>query len=350
MKRYITKDMMQMQTRYYIAANSKTERGGIYGYSSRSEPTFFEPLPGVSYLAFSPDRKLLYTTSKGDLNYAGIYRIREDGSLEYLDRRDTHGQSACHITTDPAGEFLYCANYRTGTFNEFHLKDGLFQGESSERYFEMQGKLGPNPDRQEHAHAHCTVFTPDGKYLCIVDLGLDEVQLFAFTPGKGIQEKPVFRYRSINPGAGPRHLLFSPDGKTAWLANEVDNTVSVLSYRDGTLTHRNTISTLPPDFKDYSKASAIRLSPDGKFLCVSNRGYDSFACYEVDAAGDLKLHCIVPSNGVSPRDVNFLPGGTEFVCCNETPGSVTFFQYQNGEFVPEKRQFDLPGALCCLPV
>ena len=339
-----------MQTQYYIAANSQTERGGIYGYSAGSEQTFFEPLQGVSYLAFSPDRKLLYTTSKGDLNYVSVYRIREDGSLQYLDRRDTHALSSCHITTDPAGDFLYCANYRSGSFNEFRLKDGLFQGPDSERYFETQGKLGPNPTRQEHAHAHCTVFTPDGKYLCIVDLGLDEVQLFAFTPGKGICGTPAFHYHSVNPGAGPRHLLFSPDGKTAWLANEVDNTVSVLTYQDGTLTHRNTLSTLPADFKDYSKASAIRLSPDGKFLCVSNRGYDSFACFEVNAAGDLKLHCIVPSNGVSPRDVNFLPGGAEFVCCNETPGSVTFFRYCNGEFVPEQRQFDLPGALCCLPV
>jgi len=338
-----------MQTQYYIAANSQEERGGIYGYSADSVQTFFEPIAGVNYLVFSPDRKLLYTTSKGDQCYVSIYRIREDFSLEYLDRRPTHGESSCHLTTDPAGEFLYCANYRSGTFNEFRLKDGLFQDADCKQYIEMQGKLGPNPQRQEHAHAHCTVFTPDGKYLCIVDLGLDEVQLFAFTPGKGIDPVPAFHYHSVNPGAGPRHLLFSPDGKTAWLANEVDNTVSVLTYRDGTLTHRNTLSTLPPDFKDYSKASAIRLSPDGKFLCVSNRGYDSFACFEADMAGDLKLHCIVPSNGVSPRDINFLPGGTEFVCCNETPGSVTYFRYREGNFTLEERQYDLPGALCCLP-
>lgn len=338
-----------MKTVYYIAANSQTGRGGIYGYGADSVQTFFEPVHGVNYLIFSPDRKLLYATSKDDVWYVNVYSIGEDGSLKFLDRRPTHAESSCHIAADPAGEFLYCANYRSGSFNEFRLKDGLFQGPDSERYFEMQGKLGPNPDRQEHAHAHCTVFTPDGKYLCIVDLGLDEVQLFAFTPGKGICGTPAFHYHSANPGAGPRHLLFSPDGKTAWLANEVDNTVSILSYRDGTLTHRNTLSTLPPDFKDYSKASAIRLSPDGKFLCVSNRGYDSFACYRTAADGSLTLHCIVPSNGVSPRDVNFLPGGTEFVCCNETPGSVTFFRYCDGKFTPEERQFDLPGALCCLP-
>lgn len=336
-----------MKTDYYIAANSQDERGGIYGYAGdEAEQTFFEPLHGASYLAFSPDRKLLYSVSKGEENFATVYRIREDGSLEFLDRRSTHGKASCHLTTDPAGDFLYCANYTSGTFNEFRLKDGLFQGPDSERYFEMKGKLGPNPSRQEHAHAHCTVFTPDGKYLSVVDLGLDEVQLFAFTPGKGIDPEPVFRYRSVNPGAGPRHLLYSPDGRTAWLANEVDNTVSVLDYRDGTLTHRATLSTLPPDFKEYSKASAIRMSPDGRFVCVSNRGYDSFACYAADAAGNLSLRAIVPSNGVSPRDINFLPGGRVFACCNETSNSVTFFRYENGDFTPLARKLDLPGVLC----
>ena len=339
-----------MKTAYYIAANSQTDRGGIYGYTADSEPVFFEPLREASYLAFSPDRKLLYSVSKGEENFASVYRIREDGSLELLGRRSTHGLASCHLTTDPAGEFLYCANYTSGSFNEFRLKDGLFGGPESERYFETHGTLGPNTARQEHSHAHCTVFTPDGQYLCIVDLGVDEVQLYAFTPGKGIEPEPVFRYHSVNPGAGPRHLLFSPDGRTAWLANELDNTVSVLDYRNGELKHRATLSTLPADFREYSKVAAVRLSPDGRFLCVSNRGHDSFACYAVAPDGGLDLREIVPSAGVSPRDINFLPGGAEFVCCNETSDSVTFFRYQAGKFTQEERKFDLPGVLCCLPV
>ena len=339
-----------MRTAYYIAANSPEENGGIYGFSADSVQTFFEPLREVSYLAFSPDRKRLYAVSKGEKNCAEIYRIGENGSLQFLDQRPTYAESSCHLTTDPAGEFLYCANYKSGSFNEFHLKNGLFQGPDSEKYIETRGELGPNSERQEHAHAHCTVFTPDGKYLCIVDLGLDEVQLFPFTPGKGVKETPSFRYRSIHPGAGPRHLLFAPGGKTGWLVNELDNTISVLTYRDGTLTHRETLSTLPKQFTGFSKAAAIRLAPDGQYLCISNRGHDSFACCKVSADGGLELHDIVPSGGSSPRDLNFLPGGRELVCCNEFSNSVTFFQYRSGKFIPEDRKLELPGALCCLPV
>lgn len=97
------------------------------------------------------------------------------------------------------------------------------------------------------------------------DLGLDEVLLFRFTPEKGIENTPVFRYRGIA-GSGPRHILFSPDGRHAWLANEVDNTVSVLEYADGTLKHVSTLSTLPEGlkFEGETKVAALRLPPNGK--------------------------------------------------------------------------------------
>ena len=338
-----------MFTQYYTAANTQEENGGIYGYDRNSEQTFFEPLRGASYLAFSPDKTLLYAVSRNSSDcLASVYQIREDGSLILRDQRATHGKATCHLTTDPSGRFLYCANYLTGNFNEFRLKNGLFQGPESERMITLHGKLGPNPDRQTSSHAHCTVFTPDGKYLCVVDLGLDEVQLFPFSRETGVTETPSFRYRSERPGAGPRHLLFSPDGTTAWLANEVDNTVSVLHYENGTLTHRQTLSTLPEDFTEKNTVAAVRLSADGNFLCVSNRGHNSFACYRVDDQNGLTLHDIIPCGGAGPRDVNFLPDEKTFACCNENSHDVTYFQYNqlDGSFTPLSLKQLLPGPLC----
>lgn len=338
-----------MNTRCYVLARSQDERGGIYGYGDGPEQVFFEPLLGASYAAFSPDGGKFYTVFKeGETNRTAAYRVRGDGSLEFLDRRETRGASSCHLTTDSAGNFLYCANYLTGDFIEFRLRDGLYQ--DAGRLIALTGEPGPNPVRQDHAHTHCTVFTPDGQYLCVVDLGLDEVQLFAFDPDRGIADTPSFRYRSVNPGAGPRHILFAPDGRSAWLVNEVDSTVSVLAYRSGTLTHRTTLPTLPENFTGGNTAAALRLSPDGRYLCVSNRGHDSFACYRVDAGGGLALHAIIPSHGRGPRDVNFLPGG-EFVCCNEQSGTATFFRYEAaaGSFRRLNREFALPGPLCVLP-
>ena len=101
---------MKTRTAYYIAANSETELGGIYGFGIDLDQICFEPQKRSSYLAFSPNRELLYSVSKADVNYASVYRIRENESLEFLDRRPTLALASCHLTTDPAGNFLYCAN------------------------------------------------------------------------------------------------------------------------------------------------------------------------------------------------------------------------------------------------
>ena len=342
-----------MLTSFYIGACSQNENGGIYGYDRNCRQTFFEPLRGVSYLAFSNDKTLLYAVCADDgINKAVIYQIREDGSIYYLDARETLGKSTCHLTVDPDNKFLYCASYRTGTINEFRLENGLFAEPGPGRIIETTGSVGPQEDRQDRSHAHCTVFTPDQKYLCVVDLGVDEVQLFPFTRGVGIPEEPSFRYHSPVPGAGPRHLLFAPDGKIAWLANELNNTVSSLRYEAGTLTHIQTWSTIPEDFTAFTKVAAVRLSHNGRHLCVSNRGHDSIACYYVRDNGGLSLYDIVSSEGISPRDINFLPDSKTSVACNETSDTVQFFQYNqvDGKLTFKHETEAMPGPLCALIV
>ncbi len=338
-----------MRISFYTAARSQEGDGGIYGFDSDSKRIYFEPLKGVTYLAYSPDRAILYAVFReGTCNKVIAYHRAKDGSLSPVNRAETHGGSSCHITTDPAGQFLYCANYLTGDFNEFRLENGVFG--KQQRLISYPGVPGPNRSRQEHAHAHCTVFTPDGKFLCVVDLGLDEVLLYPFTPGAGIAAEPSFRYRSANPGAGPRHILFSPDGRTAWLANEVDNTVSILRCTPGRLEHLFTLSTLPEDFTGSNTVAAIRLSPNGKHLCVSNRGHNSFACYAVSPDGLLKLHSIVSVNGAGPRDINFLPGGKALASCNEGTNNVTFFRYnpETGAFTLLPQVEPMPDPLCVI--
>lgn len=340
---------------FYIAARSQEKNGGIYGYGQDDDHScgqvFFTPLKGVSYLAYSPKRRYLYAVYKeGTANKVASYDLSDDSTLVFMNNVETHGESSCHITTDPACRYLYCANYTSGNLNEFRLANGSFTGEG--RMITYSGKLGPNRRRQEHTHAHCVRFTPDYNYLCLVDLGLDEVLLFRFTPEKGIENTPAFRYRGIA-GSGPRHILFSPDGRHAWLANEVDNTVSVLEYADGTLEHVSTLSTLPESlkFEGETKVAALRLSPNGKHLLVSNRGYDSIACYHVAPDASLTLYDIVDSYGSGPRDINFLPCGCMVAACNELSGNVTFFRYD-----PDSGKLTyllgedvrIPGPLCVI--
>ena len=121
---------------FYIAARSQEKNGGIYGYGQDDghscEQVFFTPLKGVSYLAYSPKRRYLYAVYKeGTANKVASYDLSDDSTLVFMNSVETHGESSCHITTDPACRYLYCANYTSGYVNEFKLENGSFTGEGA---------------------------------------------------------------------------------------------------------------------------------------------------------------------------------------------------------------------------
>lgn len=347
-----------MEKYFYCAANAPKEDGGciqIFSCCPDKENTLGEmidcvPAERPSYMAFSRNRKFFYMVgaNKDKSGYAAVYAVEEGGkSLRFLAQAPTKGVSSCHLTTSMDDEFLYCANYVTGTCTEFKLKDGIFDGEG--RLIEDKGELGPSKPRQEHAHAHCSIFTPDGKYLCIVDLGLDSIFLYPYTAGKGIEEKAAFEYKEI-PGEGPRHLVFAQDGVHAYVLNELGNTVSTLVYKEGKLERTGNISTIPADFKRFSKASAIRFSPDEKYLFATNRGHESFARFEILADYSLLLKEIIPSCGASPRDMNFLPCGKMIGVCHEFTSQTVFFPYdgEKGEVGALQSAVSCRGSLCLI--
>jgi len=160
-----------------------------------------------------------------------------------------------------------------------------------------------------------------------------------------VENPTVFK---VEPGgSGPRHVIFNRAGNTAYLLNEIGNTVCVLDFDGSNFACRQIINTLPEDFTDYSKASAIRLSPDEQFLFASNRGYDSTAVFRILDDGSLELVEIVPSYGVSPRDVNFLPDGKHFVMANEFSDNVTLYEFDpvSGQLTYMESQENLPRPL-----
>ncbi len=321
---------MNRSDSFYVVSMSRNADGGIYRYALNQEglspePLEFTPVQDANYLCFSPDGKYLYSTCRfGEGGGVAAFRIEEDDSLSFLNSADAHGLSSCHVTCDTSGKFLYCANYRSGNFAEFALgEDGSI--ERMTQLIHHDDPVGPNRNRQDGPHTHCTELTPDGKYLCVVDLGIDAVKVYPLDPEKGVINEP-FTCRTA-PGDGPRHILFDRSGSIAYLINELGNSVTSLSYRDGTLKQIRTVTTLPRNCTAATKAAAIRFSPDGRFLFASNRGYDSIACYRIKGEGDFELYDIVPSFGSSPRDINFLPGGSLFAAANEFSDSVTFFDY-----------------------
>ena len=336
---------------FYIAAMSETPEGGIYQYrlnaQGKPEQLSFAPLAGANYMAFSADRRTLYSTAntRQDGGAAAALRVREDGSLTLLNQIPGDGVSCCYIIPSPGGKYLYCANYMNSRVTEFSLNpDGSLK--ARERVIAYQGH-GPHP-RQTVPHPHFVNFTPDGRFLAVIDLGLDAVTLYELDGDGRIQTESARVFKVEPGGSGPRHWVFNRQGNIAYLCNEVGNTTAVLDYAEGCLRQKQILSTLPPGCTAETKAAAIRLSPDERFLYVSNRGFDSVAVYRVDPAdGTLTLLEIVPSEGSSPRDIAFLPDGRHFACANEFSDRVAFFDFdpESGRITPNGCSVTLPRPL-----
>src|SRR5262249_29248295 len=128
-------------------------------------------------------------------------------------------------------------------------------------------------------------------------------------------------------GAGPRHLTFRPSGKHVYVINELLNSVTVFAYDSatGTLTEKQTISTLPDDFKGTSHCADVKVTPDGRYLYGTNRGHDSIAAYKVGEDGRLSLIAIEPSLGKGPQNLAITPDGQWLLCANMPGNNVAVF-------------------------
>lgn len=235
------------------------------------------------------------------------FEILADGSLKQLGSvQPVHGTVAAHILAHKGN--VYTANYLTGTTTRLPGKILAHNGSSA------------HPTRQNCSHPHCLTLTPDGRFLCINDLGTDCVYVCT------LDLEEVSRVQ-VPAGSGPRHLVFSPDGKFAYGSNELNSTVSVFSYSDGELTHLALHSTLPEDYTGESTGSAIRLSPDGKTLYVSNRGHDSVCIFDVDGEA-LTGKRFLTAGGASPREMTLV--GDFLLCGNENSATITVTNLKTG--------------------
>jgi len=316
----------------YIA--SCHEEGGIYYYQLQSDGNMtlqsFSSLKSPMYMAI--DKKKLYAISRKPFDNRNesavfIYDILNDNTLSPTGSSfSTLGEVACHISVQD--EDIYCANYISGSVVKLPDKLVVHKGSSI------------NKARQEAAHTHQVVFTPDYKYVCAVDLGMDKILIYDrnlnYISSAGVPE-----------GHGARHLVFSPCGKYAFCVNELLSTVTVFSYTSGHLYELETYHALPKDFKGESTAAAIRISNCGRFLYVSNRGHNSITTFSV-SNGKLTLIRHTDCGGVTPRDFNLTPDNQFLVCTNQDSNNVTCFSMENGIIKNLVHEETVKNPLCVI--
>ncbi|MBV6822908.1 lactonase family protein [Pseudomonas sp. PD9R] len=184
-----------------------------------------------------------------------------------------------------------------------------------------------NPERQMSAHVHSTVSSPDGNYVFSNDLGADKVFVYRFDP-KANPDLPLTPatppFVQLPPGSGPRHLLFSADGKHAWLTMEMSAQVAVFDYRDGKLEQTQMVDLAAGQPVSDKAGAALHASTDGKFLYVSNRGTaNQLLVFAIEpATGHLKELQRRAVEGDHPREFSLDPSGKFVLIANQKSNQI----------------------------
>jgi len=348
---------------YNLLVGTYTDGGsdGLYVYRFDSGAGSVTPVASAktenpSYLVPSQDGRTVYAVNElpGDKGPAsrrgGISAFGFDaktGALTFLNRVSSEGNDPCYLSLSPDGRYLVAANYSVasdpgGSFAVFPLAaDGRVGAAVQTVHHEGRG---PVKGRQDGAHVHSTVFSPDGKELFVQDLGADRIFAYRYAPEGGHR---IFTHVAahdvpVQAGSGPRHLVFSVDGRFAYVTTELNASVGVYGYHDGRLTPIETVPMSDPGFKGKVGGAALHLSPDGRFLYASNRGdANEIVIYAVDAgSGRLTLVGRQSSLGRTPREFLIDPSGRWLIVGNQD--SDDFFVFRRdpatGKLDPDARK------------
>jgi 6-phosphogluconolactonase len=250
---------------------------------------------------------------------------RGNGKLTPLNQVSSHGAGPCYITLDKNGNFVLVANYDSGTVATFPVQADGKLGEAAS-VIQHSGH-GSDPERQEAPHAHEIELSPDNRFAVAADLGLDKLLVYKFDATSGKLQANDPAYAELDPGSGPRHFAFTPDGKFAYVLAEMKSTVTAFSYdsQTGALHKMQTISSLPPGFKGHNDAAELVVSPSGKFVYASNRGSDTIAVFSVASDGKLASVEYAPTQGKTPRGFRIDPSGSYLFAANQESNNVVIF-------------------------
>lgn len=311
------------------------EREGIYRATldtksgALDQPMLAAEIGSPEFLAMRPDGKRLYTACELADKKPGVaaFEISDDKrTLRFVNSEPTGDGGACHVATDRSGRYLFSAQYGTGTVAVFPLaKDGHILPRSE--LVRHTGK-GPNQDRQEGPHPHWVGTDPENRFLFVPDLGSDRVVIYEIDFENG-KLKP-HGFGSCPAGSGPRHLVFHPNGKYAYVVNELQISVTAFEYdaKAGALKAIQTIESLPKELREGEcTAAEICMHPSGEFLYASTRGHDSISAFRIDpATGRLTFVEREAIRGSHPRSFNIDPKGEWLLAAGRNSNTISVFR------------------------
>ncbi|NWC94396.1 lactonase family protein [Pseudomonas sp. IPO3778] len=344
----------------YVGSRTSKERNArgvgitVYAYAPDTGAcTLVQTLDSLvnpSFLALNPDQTRLYCVH-GDQSEVSSFAIDPaSGALQKLNTVSAPGKNPVHLSVDPTHQFLAVAYYEAGSFALFPILEGGSLGEVGHMEV-LQGEPGPHKVEQRSSHPHMIPFAPSGRFVVIPDKGLDSIFVYRVQDNNGTLGATEISRVKARDGAGPRHVVFAPSGKHAYVVNELDSSVTGYAYdaQKGVLTPQEILSTVPSRFTGNNRAAAIVIAPSGKYLYISNRGHDSVATFALAPTGEFSATVHTPSQGRKPRFMNLTPDGSRLYVANEETDTIVAFDVdQNTGALTANGQMIKTGSPVCM--
>ena len=335
---------------------------GIYVYRMDPDSGALESVTKISgvvnpsFLAIHPNGSYLYAVNELR-TYAGqpggavsAFAINpQTGGLKFLNKQYSNGADPCHVCLDATGKYVLVSNYSSGSLAVYPVKPDGRLGDVSD-IVQHHGK-SIDPQRQEGPHAHSVTIDPTNRYAFVADLGMDKVMIYRLDLVHGRLVHNAIAWVPVKGGAGPRHMEFHPNGRFAYLINELDATIIAFAYESdpGTLRELQTVPTLPQDYSGFNGCADIHITPAGKFLYGSNRGHDSLVIYAVDEySGALTFVGHEPTQGKTPRNFAIDPSGTFLLVANQDSSNIVTYKIdpQTGKLQATGQITQVPTPVC----
>jgi 6-phosphogluconolactonase len=305
-----------------------------------------------TFLAIHPGHKFLYAVGEMPNGPGAIRAFAIDsqtGKLALLNEQSSGGTGPCFVSVDKAGKNALAANYGSGSVAVLPIgDDGKLAAPTSQ--IQHVGS-GPNKKRQTGPHAHSINLDPTQQFAFAADLGCDKLFIYRFDGTKGTLTANDPAFATVAPGSGPRHLAFHPNGKFAYVINEMGNTISAFSYDStrGALSEIQAVPTLAPRFTGENTGAEVQVHPSGKFLYGSNRGENDLVIYSIDSeTGKLKLVGHQSTAGAIPRNFAIDPTGEFLIAANQNSNSLVLFRIEpnTGRLWERQKVENVPVPIC----
>jgi 6-phosphogluconolactonase len=316
--------------------NWSKDSAGIFVYEldtvagTLHKVTDYTGISNPSYLTVSSSGKYIYACTESKTPNAGSvssFKFNyKDKSLRFINSQPSNGENPVYLDVSQDGMFLIEANYTESSFSIYPLSpDGSIY--FTARHLQFTEGSHVNATRQDTSHVHAVVFSPDGKFIFLTDLGADKIRVYRFEDSSELLFPISPSFLTTYPGSGPRHLTFHPNGQFAYCIEELTGSIEVYRYNNGRLSYLQRILTHPDELKEGFESSDIHVSPDGQFLYASNRGKENnIAIFSIAANGTLQSKGYQSTLGIHPRIFALDESGKFLIVSNVTTGNLVVFR------------------------